>query len=367
MSDVSETRLRPSPTSNPAPAQAGPSHPASPAQPRPTKAGRSSQPTRLSRSVCETGLRPTTSLTCLRLVSSYCLCLAPSHPAPSRLAPLLACLACLRLASGPAQPATHLSTARPARSPAASGPPSPGPRRISGMPAPSRPAGSAQRAGQASQAKLCQLLSLSDVPQPLSPLPSSSAQAGLWPQVIQQPQPLRRSPDTGLKVCQPETGLRPSQPACNPPKHSSAQPAQPKFQAQPAADQLQPTSAQPVPGTWPPPSSQPTSRLSPARQVCLTCLRLASGQRPVSRVTCLRLVKLRQLLSLSDVPQPPGVSRYASLRLASGPVPQPACWRVYWGFFPGYLSKWRFVFPPCTCLGLSNRARNVCHGKPPAT
>ena len=48
------------------------------------------------------------------------------------------------------------------------------------------------------------------------------------------------------------------------------------------------------------PSSQPTSRLSPAcqGQVCLTCL--ANDQSHVSETG----LKLRQLLSLSDVPQP---------------------------------------------------------------
>ena len=100
-----------------------------------------------------------------------------------------------------------------------------------------------------------------------------------------------------------------------------------------------------------------TSRLSPARQgqVCLTCLRhlwpQANDQSHVSETG----LKLRQPPSLSDVPQPPGpkssirpsfgVSRYASLRLASGPVPQPACWRVYWGYFSGVLKQMEVCIP----------------------
>ena len=74
-------------------------------------------------------------------------------------------------------------------------------------------------------------------------------------------------------------------------------------------------------------------------QVCLTCLRLASGQRPVSRV-CLKLhqllwcpspsVRLRKQLSPDLLLARPSSaqSETGSLRLASGPVPQPACWRV---------------------------------------
>ena len=47
----------------------------------------------------------------------------------------------------------------------------------------------------------------------------------------------------------------------------------------------------------------------------------------------------------SSRPSPFGVSRYASLRLASGPVPQPACWRVYWGYFSGVLKQMEVCIP----------------------
>ena len=44
-------------------------------------------------------------------------------------------------------------------------------------------------------------------------------------------------------------------------------------------------------------------------------------------------------------PSPFSVSRYASLRLVSGPVPQPACWRVYWGYFSGVLKQMEVCIP----------------------
>ena len=62
-------------------------------------------------------------------------------------------------------------------------------------------------------------------------------------------------------------------------------------------------------------------------QVCLTCLR------PTTSLTCLRLVSSYASYSAAQADRPLRrslrlVSRYASLRLTSGPVPQPACWRV---------------------------------------
>ena len=134
--DVSETRqpacwpgLSAQPTQPQAQACLKQAYPASPAQ-------RPARPRRISRPAPRSGLsnvsdRPTTSLTCLKLVSSYAshqahlTFLSPSvrlpkqpltscsHPRletsfrPSPSARLLACLTCLRLASGPAQPTRH--------------------------------------------------------------------------------------------------------------------------------------------------------------------------------------------------------------------------------------------------------------------
>ena len=220
---------------------------------------------------------------------------------------LLACLTCLRLASGPAQPATR----HPASGPSVyeTGLPSPGPSASQGMPA-TRPAPSSQ------------------------PTSRLSPRSGRW----SGPAPSAQS-ETGLKVCQPETSLRPSPSArllacltCL--RLASGQPTQPQAQVcmkqalpiqQPAQAQLSPAHPAQVPGAtssvaarqpathpWlcslvtntsfrPSPTSnslpspgpgasqgmpatQPQARPACQGQVCLTCLRLASGQRPVSRV-----------------------------------------------------------------------------------
>ena len=128
-----------------------------------------------------------------------------------------------------------------------------------------------------------------------------------------------------------ETRLRPS-PNSNPPAGQACQPSPPSLRPKLSEPNQQPagpkSSSKPSPGpgasqgmpaTRPAPSSQPTSRLSP---------------------TCLR----RQLLSLSDVPQPLSpAAQAAQPRLPcrvrpqvihqlspfeSLKVCQPACWRV---------------------------------------
>ena len=137
-----------------------------------------------------------------------------------------------------------------------------------------------------------------------------------------------------------------------------------------------------MPATRPAPSF---SALSPVPRSGLSNVS-ETGLRPTTSLTCLRLVSsYASYQACLTCPSPPvrlpkqlspgscsclapshpfGVSRYASLRAQS--LSPPAGVSIE-DIFPGYLSKWRFVFPPCTCLGLSNRARNVCHGKPPAT
>ena len=151
--------------------------------------------------------------------------------------------------------------------------------------------------------------------------------ARIWPQIIQQAQPrletsLRPSPSARLLACLTclrrgspanathsgpsvyDTGLahpatRPSTAQPSPPSPSSRHNQQPGPAArQPATHpwlrslvaetsfslpSLGPSASQGTPATTGP---QLTSRLSPVcqGQVCLTCLRLASGQRPVSRV-----------------------------------------------------------------------------------
>ena len=176
MSDVSEIRLRPSPTSNPPAGQACPPSPPSLrprlvetglAQARPQVIQQAQPSRRISGQPLGRPAAPRLSpacpgqvcLTCLRLgqrpapqsgcpsnsaqAGQACSRLAPSHPAPAALAQsqtglkvcqpetslrpspsarLLACLTCLRLASGPAtcypasaHAATRPSTAQPAQ------------------------------------------------------------------------------------------------------------------------------------------------------------------------------------------------------------------------------------------------------------
>ena len=128
--------------------------------------------------------------------------------------------------------------------------------------------------------KLCQLLSLSDVPQPLSP----AAQAA-------QPRPL--NPLLACLTCLPlaQTCHPASAQVCVKQALPIQQPAQAQLgparpaevsgaTSSPAA--RQPATHPPSPATRPAPSSQHTSRLSPACQGEM-CLRLAAGQR-LSRV-----------------------------------------------------------------------------------
>ena len=85
-------------------------------------------------------------------------------------------------------------------------------------------------------------------------------------------QPATRHPASGPSVH--ETGLA----------HPATRPS--SRRAQPATHLSGPGASQSMPATRPAPLPAGTSRLSPAcqGQACLTCLRLASGQRPVSRV-----------------------------------------------------------------------------------
>ena len=194
---------------------------------------------------------------------------------------------------------------------------------------------------------LRQLLSLSDVPQPLSLLRPTSC-SRLAPSHPADPAPSAQS-DTGLasaawrvlRVCdwpqaQPSQQLatQPQAQVCMKQALPIQQPAQASAARIPAARASNPPCRRisGMPGTRPAPSSQLTA----------ACQGQASGQN-VSETG----LKLCQLLSLSDVPQPrsqlpkqlspgwPGrdscsrqplrrslklISKYASLRLASGPV-----------------------------------------------
>ena len=182
----------------------------------------------------------------------------------------------------------------------------------------------------------CQLLS---VPQPLSPAAQAAGQVDLWPQVIQQAPSAQSKPETSLRPS-PSACLSclrlasgPAQPATRHPASgpsvyetgppstahpSSSSPclrslvAEPSFRPNPTSD---PGASQSVPAgpqimcvrpTAPAPQSGCPSSSAQAGQALTSCLRLAP-----SHPHSLRLV-----------------SKYARLRLASGPVPQPACWRV---------------------------------------
>ena len=171
--------------------------------------------------------------------------------------------------------------------------------------------------------KLCQLLSLSDVPQPLVRLPKQLRPG--WPGLV-----LPSAQSKKLKVCQPETSL--PQPACwrvlrvcdwpqaQPSQQLATQPQvcmKQTLPQQPTQAQLSPACPAQVPGATSSVVRLPGSQ-QPTHGFAASWLRLASG--PAQPAT-----KLCQLLSLSDVCPSPSVRLFKQgwpgldLLLASAP------------------------------------------------
>ena len=165
----------------------------------------------------------------------------------------------------------------------------------------------------------------------------------------------------------------PAQPAT---RHPASGPSVYETATRPSTAQPSPFQAQPASGL----SNMPETGLRPTTS--LTCLRLVSSY--ASYQACLTCpsppVRLPKQLSRLTRPCPllvsgpksssrpsPDVSRYASLRLASGPVPQPACWRVYWGYFSGALKQMEVCIPTMYLSWAEQPRQEMCVGMPPVT